>query len=665
MGELYTAVWVPVRPTPLHGRLPLNPCQPASSSRLLPTPKQLPKLWSLVHTGKDSLLTCAAATAALAVGLQGRFLKTMHHRVKHSSSVRGHSSTTCRAKLQTLLDREVIPTAKDVSEKLRRRMVGGKVQKTWEAGNPAKTGAQRCVGNVKHWSKRKKKGIINYGAEQVVFTTRDCPPEILQSYQNTIPEGIPVEFDLEITNEGDMFAHELQFPCATTFQELGLTEKVIAGAANALGLNPLEHHDALSLITPAPVQVETIPKILNGQDLVIAAETGSGKSLAYMLPLVQEVCKGERKRSLNYGLDYRYGEPLALVICPMRELALQAAKTLKLICKSAKLRVRCVSGGQGTYVRQRRELEGIVDVLVATPDRLLKFYRDNDVRFNSVSHMVIDEADFMLTQGFADLHELLHEVGNASKVEQIRYTLVTASITKPLWKAFQQDKRWQDLRVLESKSLHKPQANCHHSFLKTKGRDRVELLVSLIRPEIVGRVESRQTLVFCNTISTCRSLHYHLQEAFNESGASQFIGAFHKEMRCEDRDEILFAFTRGDFKVLICSDIAQRGLDLPNCGHIINYDFPMNSIDYLHRAGRTARFGEPGRVTSLVQKGDKVLARAVELSCGLGAPIDKLSTDKRDYLRGGALGYLLEKQTRQMRNGQAKATTRPYDGSLR
>merc|ERR1719198_336309 len=136
-------------------------------------------------------------------------------------------------------------------------------------------------------------------------------------------------------------------------------------------------------------------------------------------------------------------------------------------------------------------------------------------------------------------------------------------------------------------------------------------------------------------------------------------------MRCEDRDEILFAFTRGDFKVLICSDIAQRGLDLPNCGHIINYDFPMNSIDYLHRAGRTARFGEPGRVTSLVQKGDKVLARAVELSCGLGAPIDKLSTDKRDYLRGGALGYLLEKQTRQMRNGQAKATTRPYDGSLR
>lgn len=369
---------------------------------------------------------------------------------------------------------------------------------------------------------------------------------------------------------------------------------------------------------------------------------------------------------MDYGLAFKSGSPIGLILCPTRELAIQACRTMKLICHHARLRVRLVHGGAGTWKKQQREIADIVDVLVATPDRLLKFYNEKDIRFTDIAHIAIDEADFLLTQGFADLHEILREISIHSRHKsRLHYTLVTASITKPLWKIFQEDSRWRKLQVLESRSLHRPQANCSHTFLLTKGRDKLDMLVALLRPELNGNAPSRQTIVFCNTVSGCASIAYQFCERFSQSKASRQVGVMHKEMPTEERQQVLRDFARGTLKIVICTDIAQRGLDLPNVGHVVNFDFPLNSIDYLHRAGRTARYGESGRVTSFIKKGDKYLARAIERSCQLGKPINDLSADKRDYLRGGALHELIARNPRASRVEKGLPEPKRYDGGLR
>lgn len=428
------------------------------------------------------------------------------------------------------------------------------------------------------------------------------------------------------------------------FGELGLKREVVEGAAHALGRDPRDHPDAPDLIVPAPVQAEAIPKILAGDQVVIAAETGSGKSLAYMLPLMQQVREKEKVRGMDYGLAYQARSPLGLVMCPTRELAMQAYRSLKMISYHAKLRVRCIYGGSGTWIKQRRETSQVVDLLVATPDRLLKFVELNDIRLNDVAHIAIDEADFMLTQGFEDAQQILKLIDERSRFAgRLKYTLICASITKPMWKILQEDDRWKNMQVLESKGLHKPQANCIHTFHITKGRDRLEMLVNLLRPEITGQIPSKQTLVFCNSVLCAKTVAYKLKEAFPVEGASKFIGELHRDMAAPDRQEVVKRFALGELKMVICTDIAQRGLDLPNCGHVVCFDFPLNSIDYLHRAGRTARFGDSGRVTSFIKKGDKALAKAIERSVQLGAPINNLSSDRRDYMRGGSLYNLIAK----------------------
>lgn len=177
----------------------------------------------------------------------------------------------------------------------------------------------------------------------------------------------------------------------------------------------------------------------------------------------------------------------------------------------------------------------------------------------------------------------------------------------------------------------------------------------------------RQTLVFCNMLTACKSIAYQLKEKY--PNAQERIGMLHKEMLTAERTEILKKFARAEVNVLVCTDLAQRGLDLPNCKHVVNFDFPLNSIDYLHRAGRTARYGEPGKVTSLVKKGDRALAKAIERSTQLGRPINELSSDRRDYLRGGALGELMERHPRaartMSREERGLSPTKPYAGGLR
>jgi len=534
---------------------------------------------------------------------------------------------------------------------------------------------KRGIGKVCDWLPHRGFGYLLCGSppEKIIFRASDVPQDYLASKGGKVPMEADVEFNLAGTWRGRKRAKDLVFPMAGNFAELGLKPEVIEGAANSLGLDPRENPEAPALLNPAPVQQEAIPYILNGDNIVIAAETGSGKSLAYMLPMVQIIRGMAQARNMDYGLAYRAGCPLALAICPTRELAMQAYRTLKLISHHAKCRVRLVHGGSMTWRKQRQEISQVVDILVCTPDRLLKFYNSKDIRLEEIAYVAIDEADFLLTQGFDDLYKILDLVGQDSRHKrQMRYSLITASITKPLWKIFQEDPRFRTLKILESRSLHRPQANCSHTMVLTKGRCKVRMLGQLVQRDLGEEslrrgMKPRQTLVFCNTLSSCKSVGYQLKEKY--SHVQEKIGMLHKEMQTVDRREVLRKFVEGEYNVLVTTDLAQRGLDLPNCEHVVNFDFPLNSIDYLHRAGRTARFGEPGKVTSLVKKGDKYLAKAIERCVQLGKPINELSSDKRDYLRGGALGELMERHPRAAkylsREERGLPARKPYSGGLR
>jgi len=527
----------------------------------------------------------------------------------------------------------------------------------------------RFAGKVKEYEPDMGLGVIAVDLDrEVFFESAEVPSEYLEEHEGQVKVGARVEcMARRELATGDWYGFDLSFIESQTFADLGLSEDLVRGAAEALGLRPTQNVHATQLVAPAPVQAEVIPRTLQGQDVVIAAETGSGKTLAYMLPLVQAVEERVKVRNMDYGIDFAVGSPVAVILCPTRELGEQTYRTLRLICKHTMSRVAFIHGGQFTISAQRKQLQQAVDILVATPDRLQKFHRSLDVRYDSIEFVAIDEADFMLTQGFRDLTETLIDIDHgADRPEDIRYTLATASVTKPLWHLLQNDERWRHMVVVESRALHKPQANCTHAMLETKGRDKVQILASLLRPELEGHVKSRQTLVFCNTVTTCHRLAHDLRALFYRGRAYQGIGELHKEVDTADRLAVIKQFAQGELKVVICSDIAQRGLDMPSCGHVIMYDFPLNPIDYIHRAGRTARFGDKGKVTCLVGKSDKYLARGIEQSIRLGKPINNLSSDKRDYFKGGSLQHLMHRFHEGRREERAKTYPRQkYLGSLR
>ncbi|CAE7261115.1 RH39 [Symbiodinium sp. CCMP2592] len=291
-------------------------------------------------------------------------------------AVRGHrtgpargSRTLCRAK-----GSRALTVMEEVEEWKNRPMEATVLQQGLEMerrfGRPY-FDEKRGIGKVCDWLPHRGFGYLLCGSppEKIIFRASDVPQDYLASKGGKVPMEADVEFNLAGTWRGRKRAKDLVFPMAGNFTELGLKPEVIEGAANSLGLDPRENPDAPALLNPAPVQQEAIPYILNGDNIVIAAETGSGKSLAYMLPMVQIIRGMAQARNMDYGLAYRAGCPLALAICPTRELAMQAYRTLKLISHHAKCRVRLVHGGSMTWRKQRQEISQVVDILVCTPDR--------------------------------------------------------------------------------------------------------------------------------------------------------------------------------------------------------------------------------------------------------------------------------------------------------
>ena len=343
-----------------------------------------------------------------------------------------------------------------------------------------------------------------------------------------------------------------------------------------LGLSPalLRALAENSISTPTPIQARAIPPALAGGDVLGAAQTGTGKTAAFGLPLLQRLAKQTAARGPR--------KPRALVLTPTRELAVQVADSLKAYGRHLRLDVTTIFGGAGMGPQVERLRRG-TDILVATPGRLIDHLERGSARLDAIEVLVLDEADRMLDMGF--LPPIKRILG---KVPAQRQTLLFSATFEPRIKALALEFMRDPKQVQVAASNTIAETIVHRVHPVEGGRKR-ELLVQLLASR-----HTDQVLVFGKTKHGCN----RLAEQLDKSGLKAV--AIHGNKSQAQRQKALDQFKAGRARVLVATDVAARGLDIPNLPLVINYDLPMVAEDYVHRIGRTGRAGAQGEALSLV-----------------------------------------------------------------
>jgi ATP-dependent RNA helicase RhlE len=367
------------------------------------------------------------------------------------------------------------------------------------------------------------------------------------------------------------------------FVSLGLTPALC---------NPLAK---LGYTTPTPVQLKSIPIVLTGRDLLARAQTGTGKTAAFGLPMIQRL-------QIPGGAAAGTRKPRALVLVPTRELALQVHKSLTTYGVPANLRVTAIFGGV-SIVPQKRDLQRGTDIIVATPGRLLDHMEQRTVDLSGISILTLDEADRMLDMGFLPPLRRILKV-----LPRDRQTLLfSATISEEVIRLsadFTRDPQRVDVsegQVMAQTVTHR----VHPVSDQRKG----DLLTHVLTQAPVG-----QALVFCKTKHGSNRVGQYLERA----GVKAAV--IHGNKSQGARTRALDDFKAGRVSVLVATDIAARGLDIVQLPLVVNFDLPMVAEDYIHRAGRTGRAGFPGRAISLVSPADRDLLRDIQRL--LPAPVE-------------------------------------------
>ncbi len=347
-----------------------------------------------------------------------------------------------------------------------------------------------------------------------------------------------------------------------TFETLGLSPALLRALADN------------NYTTPTPIQVQAIPLALAGHDLMGGAQTGTGKTAAFALPLLQRLSKttpsnGPRK-------------PRALILTPTRELAVQVADSLKTYGRHLRLNVTAIYGGAGMGP-QIEQLRRGTDILVACPGRLLDHMERGTAKLDEVQVLVLDEADRMLDMGF--LPAIKRVLGRVPKDRQtLLFSATFEDRIKSLAMEFMRNPR--QVQVTARNTIAETIVHRAHPVDNARKRD---LLV-----EILAKRHTDQVLVFGKTKHGCN----RLAEQLEKSGLSAV--AIHGNKSQAQRQKALNLFKAGKARVLVATDVAARGLDIPNLPLVINHDLPMVAEDYIHRIGRTGRAGSTGEALSLV-----------------------------------------------------------------
>lgn len=389
-----------------------------------------------------------------------------------------------------------------------------------------------------------------------------------------------------------------------------------------LDLSPEVLDSVLSLGFSEATEIQTmvIPTLIHDRqsDFAVASHTGSGKTLAYMLPILHALKEGEAVD----GMPVKPKRPRALVLGPTRELVEQIYGVTRQLTKVAKCRSVLLTGGADmTMTSQRAALGKGVDVAIGTPARVVQHARAGNLYYGDVDFIVLDEADTMMDRGFGpEVMEVLKAVQN--KERRGRCVLVSATMTKQVKRLL--NETFPKIRTIETSSLHKGVSGSRHTFLPAS-TEKLDMAIQLLDSDYS---RASRTMVFCNTLDSCRALEHYA----SERGIPTVC--YHGDVPIEARKAAIRVFS-GESRdeegppILIATDLAARGLDIPGrVDHVVNFDFPLNPVDYLHRAGRTGRAGAKGKVTSLVAKKDVVLARRIEEALGKGDAMDALSADR-------------------------------------
>ena len=399
-----------------------------------------------------------------------------------------------------------------------------------------------------------------------------------------------------------------------SFADLGLSEEVLKAVSDA------------GYSDPTPIQKGAIPNVLMGRDILGCAQTGTGKTASFTLPMIDILASGRARARM----------PRTLILEPTRELAAQVAENFDTYGKYNKLTKALIIGGT-SMEEQSRILDKGVDVLIATPGRLLDLYDRGGMLLNDVKILVIDEADRMLDMGFIpDVEKIV------SLLNKIRQTLFFSATMPP------EIKRLADAFLINPREITvaRPATtskNIEQHLIMIPHTNRRDLIgLKKAKRDALRQVISQEgvknALIFCNRKRDVDIVHKSLQKHGYNSAT------LHGDMSQPARMETMAKFKADEIALLVCSDVAARGLDIDDLGHVFNFDVPMHAEDYVHRIGRTGRAGKTGRSFTLASREDEKFLDAIEEITG-----EKI---RRIELRNG-----LQPETRKNRDKTRK--TRP------
>ncbi len=364
------------------------------------------------------------------------------------------------------------------------------------------------------------------------------------------------------------------------FADLGLSDPLLRAVADS------------GYDEPTPIQKGTIPPVLMGKDIIGIAQTGTGKTAAFVLPMIDILGEGRSRARM----------PRSLILEPTRELAAQVAENFEKYGKNHKLSMALLIGGvqMGDQVKA---LEKGVDVLIATPGRLMDLYGRGKILLTGCNLLVIDEADRMLDMGFIpDIEEI------CSRLPKARQTLLFSATMPPPIKKLA-DKFLSDPKVVEVSRPATANTNIEQRLIITRADKKRDVLRDVLRHD-----EVRNAIIFANRKTTVRDLASSLKK----SGFK--VGQIHGDMEQADRIAEFDRFKQDEINILVASDVAARGLDVKGVSHVVNFDVPWQPDDYIHRIGRTGRAGMTGIAVTLGTKEDGEAVAAIEKLTGIKIP---------------------------------------------
>jgi len=393
-----------------------------------------------------------------------------------------------------------------------------------------------------------------------------------------------------------------------TFSDVGLGDETLVRAL-----------EGMEITEPTEIQAKAIEVIGRGPgNVFVASHTGSGKTLAYLLPVIERMKRVEEEAGERLAKPKR---PKVVVTCPTRELAEQVAEVAKALSHVCKFSSYLVVGGKSLGTQKER-LDSPIDVVIGTPGRLIKHVEQGNLFLGGVDSMVLDEADTLFEAGFGDeVKRLLRPL--KARPEGKTCVLVSATMPDRLRKLV--DEELPGLQYVRTDSLHRSAPGLKHRFIDCPGDvDKMTVLEQIVAPE---HKQGKRLMIFCNTLPSCIAVERTMYEA--DIRTVQYHGDMTSDARAEAMRDFIAA-DADDNLTMVCTDLAARGLDFGRMkvDHVVNFDFPLNSLDYIHRSGRTARAGSGGKVTNLVAKKDRVLAGEIDNAVKLGLPIDNATSSR-------------------------------------